>query len=252
MALDYAIDLVNAAKGKLHLVTSYFLPSSAGAFHSIDRQVHDAMTSDLEEVILRVTPKITSGYKITYDALEGTPSGVISAYATHHNIDLIVMGTKGSSSVKNLVVGSTTLKVVNNGQTPVLAIHKESSLTLQNNGQILLCLDAQGISSIKNITFLRELKNLTEKPINVLHVSKEKDTIDLSENSGKIFDFIDEIFDVKGDDAVLEIKNFALHNNADMIVMVPRRHSFWSSLFSESHSEGELFATNIPILFLPE
>lgn len=252
MALEYAINLVNKGKGKLHLLTSYILPSSAGTFRSIDRHVHDSLTSDLKEVIEYVAPKITSGFKTAFDALEGTPPAVITAYAAHHRIDIIVMGTKGSSSVKNLVMGSTTIKVVTHGRTPVLAIHNDTPLPVDGSGQILLCLDSNGINDTKHIAFLKELKAIYNKPINVLHVSKEDDDVNLAENTGKIFDVVSEVFDVKGDDAVLTIKHFANDNPTDLIVMVSRKHPFWTSFFTESHSEGELFASNIPILFLPE
>lgn len=252
IAINYAIELSNKAKAKLHIITSFVLPSSAGSFRSLDRHVHDYLNDDLKEFINKVKSNITSGISPEYDALEGAPSTVISSYARHHDIDLIIMGTKGSSSIKNLVIGSTTQKVINQTLVPVLAIPTGTEWHDKSKGQMLLCLDSHGIGNMKSIKFLTELKDILHKNVNVLHVSTQNDQIELSPDTGKLSGIVDNVFDVTGDDVVLEIKNFAKEKATDMIVMIARKHNFWQSIFQESYTEGELFASTLPLLVLPE
>lgn len=48
--------------------------------------------------------------------------GVITNYAKKNNFDLIVMGSKGQSKFKRLLVGSVTNAVINHSNCPVLVV----------------------------------------------------------------------------------------------------------------------------------
>jgi nucleotide-binding universal stress UspA family protein len=48
--------------------------------------------------------------------------GNISGYAEDEKFDLIVMGTKGASGIKELLIGSNTERVVRNASCPVLSV----------------------------------------------------------------------------------------------------------------------------------
>lgn len=54
---------------------------------------------------------------------EGVPPKVIVEYADEHAVDLIVMGTHGRTGADRLAnLGSTTERVVSNGEHPVLVV----------------------------------------------------------------------------------------------------------------------------------
>jgi len=53
--------------------------------------------------------------------------GIIKASKTH-NIDLVVMGSHGTSGIKGLFVGSNTEKVVRSSDIPVLVVKKELNI----------------------------------------------------------------------------------------------------------------------------
>ncbi|AIC15725.1 universal stress protein [Nitrososphaera viennensis] len=48
--------------------------------------------------------------------------GVITEYAKKNNVDLIVMGSRGQSTFKKLLVGSVTNAVINHSPCPVLVV----------------------------------------------------------------------------------------------------------------------------------
>ena len=52
----------------------------------------------------------------------GSPYESISRTIVDHNVDLVVMGTQGSSGLEEIFVGSNTEKVVRRAQCPVLAV----------------------------------------------------------------------------------------------------------------------------------
>ena len=54
--------------------------------------------------------------------LEGDPASVILNYARKENYDVIIMGNRGLSSFKKLVVGSVSDKILHNSPCPVILI----------------------------------------------------------------------------------------------------------------------------------
>lgn len=66
-----------------------------------------------------------AGVKSTSEIIQddGTSEvGVITSYAKKNDIDLIVMGKKGQSKFKQLLVGSVTNAVINHAPCPVLVV----------------------------------------------------------------------------------------------------------------------------------
>jgi nucleotide-binding universal stress UspA family protein len=58
--------------------------------------------------------------KITREIMEGPASEAILNVAEVRNIELIVMGTRGMGSLKGLLIGSTSQKVLSHAQCPIL------------------------------------------------------------------------------------------------------------------------------------
>ncbi|MDX6183512.1 universal stress protein [Flavobacterium sp. Fl-77] len=65
------------------------------------------------------------GIPVTEIAKIDKPIHGITQISKEHNIDLIVMGSHGSSGLEELLIGSNTEKVVRNSDIPVLVIKKD-------------------------------------------------------------------------------------------------------------------------------
>lgn len=75
----------------------------------------------------------------------------ISQVSQEYDVDLIVMGSHGSSGVEELLIGSNTEKVVRNSEVPVLVIKKDIS-----------------DFKIENIVFASDFSDETKKPFQKL------------------------------------------------------------------------------------
>lgn len=58
--------------------------------------------------------------KVDYVVLKGSPSEMILEYARNRDIDLIIIGSRGLSKIKELVLGSVSYNIVQHAQCPVL------------------------------------------------------------------------------------------------------------------------------------
>ena len=61
---------------------------------------------------------------IAFDAhvLSGNPAEVITDFSREHHCDLIVMGTRGMGTIKNLLLGSVASKVIHLTEKPLLLV----------------------------------------------------------------------------------------------------------------------------------
>lgn len=92
-----------------------------GVIHSNNKQtiIHD---NKPDEVVSGAKIKLLNEIDVTYETLTGKPANVINDYAKNHEIDLIVIGNRGISGIKKLVMGSVSQKVTNEAECAVLVV----------------------------------------------------------------------------------------------------------------------------------
>jgi nucleotide-binding universal stress UspA family protein len=126
-ALNYAVNLANEKKDVvLHVVTVY-QPVHTLAYTYANYPVEQA-SRELKEQNEELLEKLKSDVSVQTDvpiitkAIEGYPGNVLTHYASMNSIDLIVIGSRGLSGVKEFFLGSTSHYVVQKAECPVLVI----------------------------------------------------------------------------------------------------------------------------------
>jgi nucleotide-binding universal stress UspA family protein len=77
------------------------------------------------------------GFKTEADLANGTVTNSISDFAGNNQIDLIVMGTKGATGLKEIFIGSVAAGSIGRTKIPVLAIPDEYKM--EEPDGILFC-----------------------------------------------------------------------------------------------------------------
>ncbi len=85
----------------------------------------NAIEKRLEETAAAIRSKY--GVKSTCITADGNIFNEIVAVSKEHNVDLVVMGTHGTSGVVEFFVGSNTYKVVTESACPVLSVRAHAS-----------------------------------------------------------------------------------------------------------------------------
>ncbi|WP_407271862.1 universal stress protein [Radiobacillus sp. PE A8.2] len=76
-----------------------------------------------EKIITIAKAKLTGSLiDVETDILMGTPAKEICSFAEQQMVDLIVIGQRGRSEIKKLVMGSVSNKVANQANCPVLVV----------------------------------------------------------------------------------------------------------------------------------
>lgn len=121
-AAKLAGNLARMSGGKLRVITAYEeVPSYLGEPNM--SQTIAKRTEKAEEIIegaVNEIGDIPAGCET--EILSGDPAASILRVVESFNIDLIVMGTRGQGSIKSLLVGSQSHKVVSAAPCPVLLV----------------------------------------------------------------------------------------------------------------------------------
>lgn len=195
------------------------------------------------------------GIKITNIIELGPTYHSITRNIDKFNVNLIVMGSKGSSGLEEFLIGSNTEKVVRNSSVPVLVIKNELMDVHFQKIVFVSDFDKENISSFKKAqrfaaTFNAELKLMA---INTHgdgfeNVQKIKDTIrKFIEISGTAYEPEDVIVyqDHKIEEGIL---NGAKSINADLIAIPTHGRSGLSHFFNGSIAEDVVNHSEIPVI----
>jgi nucleotide-binding universal stress UspA family protein len=176
----------------------------------------------------------------------------ISEKILEKDADLIVMGTKGASGLKEIFVGSNTEKVVRHATCPVLTVHKGiADYKIKN---IVFPVDLRALSD-DVAQKIKDFAQLFSAKVHLLYVI----TPATLEHRGDIqkefaiykpkygFDAFDHHI-VESTNEEVGIINFATSNKADLIVMPTHGRVGLSHLLMGSITEDVVNHSPIPVL----
>ena len=85
------------------------------------------MLEDSDELLNSIVSKLDLGdIEVSKQVLIGEPYTCILETAEDENFDLIVIGNRGFSNIKNFFLGSVAQRVISESKCPVLVIHTDA------------------------------------------------------------------------------------------------------------------------------
>lgn len=124
--LEHAVDFAKTFDAEIDLLHSYQIPSIAmtpyGMAYSSDlyQNVRLAASEQLQKVCDRVQ---SAGVEATMHLSQDVPSAAIAEAARKLGSDLIIIGTRGLTGLKHVVLGSVAERTVRTAPCPVLTLN---------------------------------------------------------------------------------------------------------------------------------
>jgi len=255
VAIQYAVSIGKKLKAKLILLSVVYLDSPPGRGVLNVKYLEDRMTENAVEDCAKLISEIRSENRgkidITSLVIKGFPvENVVTNYAHHNDIDLIVMGTKGATGLKKIILGSNTAAVIDKSRIPVIAVPEFARFT-----------------SLKNIVYATDIANLKDElktvvsfargfkaGVHILHIvpPRGESKLDVKETVAKLrkaMDYKKSTFTVSlHDDAAEGIDEYILKHKTDMLAMFTHRLTFFEKLFGKSVTRQMAFLGNVPLL----
>jgi nucleotide-binding universal stress UspA family protein len=125
-AFDFAVDLARRRPGctlyLLHIIAEPEAHFWKGYISQVD-DVEEKARQDLFEKIARdYLPRVPEGVQLQVEVLSGKDYQAILKFAKEENVDLIVIGRHGRSSLEKVLFGNVTEKVARKAECAVLII----------------------------------------------------------------------------------------------------------------------------------
>lgn len=177
-ALRYAQFISEKIDGQLFVLHVFDNPISLASTVSIsyskkEMKVSAEQTERLRAFCTEHLGKAPDDLNITMKVVESNSKsdGIISV-AKDMKADIIVVGTKGGSPIKDVLLGSTTTVLLEKAPCPVLAVPVD--ITIKNIDNIIYAtaFERADISAIQEIV---ELAKLFDAAIKIIHISTKKE-----------------------------------------------------------------------------
>jgi len=123
-AVDHALAIAGRVDARVHAVSVVDVARLGASpdfapVADLREQLRDGAERATDAIAERAN---SAGRDAVTDVREGSPAEAILAYADEHDVDLIVMGTRGRTGLDRYLLGSTTGRTIRRADVPVVAV----------------------------------------------------------------------------------------------------------------------------------
>ncbi|MCD6068987.1 MAG: hypothetical protein K0S33_3813 [Bacteroidetes bacterium] len=260
-AIDYAVEMAKAAGAKLILFHAYHIPPTV-----VDAALIIPSPTELEEDSMKTLRAIRSAVLtkpenkvLTIECVcaYGFAVDEITAHAEKTAADLVIMGMQGAGWLSEKLFGSITTDVMRKCKSPVLSIPEKTHFVIPR--RIVFAYDYQPLSA-SVLDPLAGLATQFNSMLFILNVSADHHTTEMhikdTFRNIQVEEALEETehtFHYRtNEDLGDAIGRFVKRQQADMAVMIPKKHSFLANLFKEPATKQAAFHIGVPLLTLPD
>jgi nucleotide-binding universal stress UspA family protein len=255
-AFSSAVAIATQSGGEIHLLHVIEIPVLHDAVlmpvlsfeEALFKELDEKATVEFKKLIGNHDEKLTIITKVVF----GVTSRLILDYIADNEIDLVIMGTRGASGLREVLIGSNTEKIVRHATVPVLAVRNEIKVgdikdivfpnTLETQHQEVL------ISKVKS------LQNFFNATLHIVWINTPTNFTADSTTKKRLYDFAQRFMlknytiniynDVYEESGII---NFAHQINASMLAMGTHGRKGLAHLFSGSLTEDVVNHIDLPI-----
>ncbi len=254
-AFRFAIDLANESDGQVILLHVIELPVMYDTMLMPSLSLEEVYLKDSKESALKNFSKMKAkwakeGPKITWEVAYGPTASSIINMAQENKVDLIVMGTRGASGLKEIIVGSNTEKIVRLSSVPMIAIKKYSKGAIKN----IVFPNALQEEEEVLATQVKKLQDFFKAKLHIVYINtpsnfkRDLETRQLLNGFAKRYMFRDFTINIFNDiNQESGLTNFAKEVKADMVAMGTHGRTGLAHLMSGSIAEDVVNHIECPI-----
>lgn len=167
--------------------------------------------------------------------------------------ELIIMGISEKDEWHQLFTGSNSVKMAEQNVCPVMIIPQSAKYNGITN--IVLTSDFKDVENTTPELAIKTVLEIFNSKLHIVNVDNEH-YVSLTEEylteRGKMqrmfAEFDPEFYFIGMNDFYEAIEQFTIDKNIDLIIVIPKNHSFINSIFSGSHTKKLAFRSSVPIL----
>ncbi len=269
-ASHYALQLAAGVPGAkvllLHCFQDYLadtaiMPASAAGLSPseqiADRVLHrneleaQEQLEHLYQDLLKEARSQGSNLHIERSFIHGLPEEEIPEQTERFRPNVIVMSTKGESSIGRAVFGTVSTKVMEESNVPILTVPGPYDGPIPNR---ILYATNFGHTDASDIDRIRQLFGHLQPMLYCVHISDDPEEdreklLQLQQNLQQGAPENDIRYALlEGDDVAESLQDFARSENIDLVALTTRERSTFDSLFSPSLAKKLVLHAPLPVL----
>lgn len=263
--IDFSDTSINAARYALELtkdipdakITFYHVYGTI-SFATLTSKDEGSRQKVSEQALKDVLEKLGADNRenITLVAEEGSFLESLKDYTLGHYTEMVIMGITGSSRITQVFMGTNTLNVIRNVTCPVMII--PANATYNGFKHVAFISDFKDVARTTPFSTLDEILSTFEPEVDIVNVDSEH-FVELTEEfklernamEDKLGQFNPKYSFLRSYDFLDGINSYVETKEIDVIMTVPKKHSFVSQLFKTSHTKKLAYHSTVPILAIP-
>jgi nucleotide-binding universal stress UspA family protein len=262
-AYIYALNLANATGAEITTLHVYSMPdirnvnlpeSLKEVYESIELNAFENYKDSIPVLHKIAETNDLSHVNCVHVMIEGEPISAICEFAQKEHYDMLIMGTKGASGLREIFLGSVAAKILDKATIKVMAIPEDASFD----------------GAIDNIVFTTEYHTKEIVAFNeVVSFAKLLDSFihcvhfDLSHTDRITNEMetwkkqVDNTYSkvqfrsLDSNDMEKTLTEYCTSHNIDVVIMLTHKRSFFQRLFKYSITKKMFYHLKIPILSIP-
>lgn len=181
----------------------------------------------------------------------------LDRFSRHHSVDLIVMGITGSTRLEQIFMGSNTLKIVNRKTCPVMIVPPHA--LYKGIQDVMMTSDFKDVERTTPVGALKNVLDLFKANLHVVNVDNEhyvELTDDYKAERSKLESILQgynpQFYFIRLYDFVDTVNQFVEDKEIDLIITIPKNHSFLSGMFRSSYTKKLAYHSHVPIIAIHE
>lgn len=251
--------------GKIVLLHSYYvspyqsvLPTPDMVILSEDDIENEAeqKAEELEKLKIKLSKLVRKGVEIETMLSRSTLTRSIIETISDENANLIILGSNGTDSDSNSHVGFNAINIAKLSPEPVVVV--PPFCCFETVKRVVMACDFQQIKETFPLVPLQKLLKRHDVELLVVNVDKQArhknaDPQQLAEESvlhEMLKEYKPKYYFSESDDVINGILDFAKKHNAQLVIALPHKYSFFQSLIHNSVSSELTVKSAVPVLLL--
>lgn len=258
-SIEYAVRLAIQANAQLVLFHAYHMPALGADVPATDLNLEEMARwsySSLHAIREDIYYRHGQGIEVECVCRCGFAAEEINDFALEYDADMIVVGMQGADFISEAVIGSVSTAIMREAPCPVLVIDR--NLRFTEIRKLVFACDYIRPPRRETFDALKGFMGLFRNPwVYIVHVTGNglsPGTALEALSKPRIREYLHHeghsFHTVEGENIVEGLQQFAAQHQADLIVMVPHRYSFWRGIFYSPLSKRMAFHTRLPLLIL--
>ena len=260
-AIQYGIALLKNEECKFYILYALepqaSAPSAGITSKRANQMIHDSRTKESQDGLNKTLSKVNALPKNDKHAFEIRLANnyfysAVKAYVEKLNIDVVILGTKGASGIKEVTIGSNTANLINKLTCPILAVPEFAASN--KISEIGFATDFSIDHFGTGINLLKDVAKDNHAKISVIHIvnNNKEMTPELLSNKKLLETTLSPIeldfYTLTDIPVELGIRAFTESRRLNMLCVISKKRSFFSKLFTKSHSKAVSHNLDVPLI----